>query len=181
VPGFLFLQRSSVTVRKALHILVLALFATMSVPAACWAQNIAGKVVGVADGDTITVLDCDRVQHKIRLAGIDAPEKKQPFGQRSKQFLSDLVFGKLVEVETEKRDQYRRQIGKVYVDGRDANLVMVAACLAWHYKESASEQSASDRLLYASAEDDARQMRRGLWGEPNATPPWDWRASRRSN
>eukprot|EP01041_Mallomonas_annulata_P033793 gene33793-56465_t len=89
---------------------------------ACTAATIEGRVVGVADGDTITVLDDNKVQHKIRLAGIDAPEKKQPFGQRSKQSLSDLVFDKAVTVETNKRDKYQREVGKVLVDRTDANL-----------------------------------------------------------
>ena len=95
---------------------------------ACTAATIEGRVV--ADGDTITVLDDNKVQHKIRLAGIDAPEKKQPFGQRSKQSLSDLVFDKAVTVETNKRDKYRREVGKVLVDGTDANLEQVKRDMA---------------------------------------------------
>lgn len=83
----------------------------------CNAATIDGRVVGVADGDTVTVLDADKVRHKIRLSGIDAPEKKQPFGQRSKQSLSDLVFGMAVTVESDKRDRYGREVGKVMVDG----------------------------------------------------------------
>ena len=98
---------------------------------ACTAATIEGRVV--ADGDTITVLDDNKVQHKIRLAGIDAPEKKQPFGQRSKQSLSDLVFDKAVTVETNKRDKYRREVGKVLVGGVDANLEQVKRGMAWHY------------------------------------------------
>jgi endonuclease YncB( thermonuclease family) len=99
-------------------------------PLACTAATIEGRVVGVADGDTITVLDDNKVLHKIRLAGIDAPEKKQPFGQRSKQRLSDLVFDKAVTVETNKRDKYRREVGKVLVDGTDANLEQVKRGMA---------------------------------------------------
>ena len=82
---------------------------------ACNADTITGRVVGVADGDTVTVLDADKVQHKIRLAGIDAPEKAQAFGNRSKQNLSDLVFGKDVRVDWDKRDRYGRIVGKVWV------------------------------------------------------------------
>lgn len=90
-----------------------------------------GVVVGVADGDTITVLDDERQQHKIRLAGIDAPEKKQSFGQKSKASLSSMVFGKSVTVEWTKRDRYRRIIGLVLVDGVDSNLKQVKAGMAW--------------------------------------------------
>ena len=107
-------------------------FLLLSLPSL--AADVFGKVVSVADGDTITVLDDTKVQHKIRLAGIDAPERKQPFGQRAKEQLSDLVFGKTVQVETEKVDRYGRQIGKVLIDGRDANLAMVTSGMAWHYK-----------------------------------------------
>ena len=86
------------------------------------ADTLAGKVVGVADGDTITVLDGQQTQHKIRLMGIDAPEKAQPFGQNSKQSLSDLVFDRSVSVEWKKLDRYQRIVGKVQINGQDANL-----------------------------------------------------------
>ena len=105
--------------KHAIATLLLALACTAN------AETITGRVVGVADGDTITVLDAGKVQHKIRLAGIDAPEKKQAFGQRSKESLSELAYDKTVEVEISKRDRYGRQIGKVLVNGRDVNLVQV--------------------------------------------------------
>jgi endonuclease YncB( thermonuclease family) len=91
--------------------------------------------VAIADGDTLTVLDENKTQHKIRLSGIDAPERAQPFGQRSKEYLSMLVFGKTIEVETDKQDRYKRTLGKIVLDGRDVNLAMVVAGLAWHYKK----------------------------------------------
>lgn len=159
--------------------LILGLLITLLTPAA-WAQILTGRVVGVTDGDTITVLDDQRVQHKIRLAGIDAPEKSQAFGQRSKTFLSSLVFSKPVVVETQKTDRYGRTVGKVLVGDRDANLALVVAGLAWHYKKYETEQSASDRMIYASAEQDARAARQGLWADPSAKPPWEWRAQKRS-
>lgn len=140
------------------------------------AGELVGQVVGVTDGDTITVVDDQRTQHKIRLAGIDAPEKAQAFGQRSKEVLSALVYGRRVTVETEKQDRYRRTVGKVVIDGRDANLAMVVAGMAWHYKKYEGEQSSSDRLLYADAEQGARDARFGLWRDAQPTPPWDYRA-----
>jgi endonuclease YncB( thermonuclease family) len=94
------------------------------------AETIVGHVVGVSDGDTITVLDAQRVQHKVRLAGIDAPEKAQPFGNRSKESLSELAFNKDVSVETEKLDRYGRSVGKVLVNGHDVNLVQVERGMA---------------------------------------------------
>lgn len=127
------------------------------------AGTLKGRVVGVTDGDTITVLDSSNRQYKIRFAGIDAPEKNQPYGKRSKEHLSDLVFNRQVIVETEKEDRYGRTVGKVLVDGRDTNLAMVVAGYAWHYKKYQAEQSPNDRLLYDSAEKEARAARRGLW------------------
>ena len=142
-------------------------------------DTILVKVVGVTDGDTVTVLDASKTQHTIRLAGIDAPEKKMPFGQSAKEHLSDLVFSKDVKVETSKKDRYGRSVGNIFVDGRDANLAMVTAGMAWHYKQYEREQSASDRQLYASAEEQARSLRAGLWRDDNPTPPWEYRKERR--
>ena len=139
------------------------------------AETITGQVVGVTDGDTITVLDADKIQHKIRLAGIDAPEKKQAFGNRSKESLSDMVFDKTVNVETEKRDRYGRQIGKVLVNGQDVNLVQVERGMAWFYRQYQREQSPNDRKLYEAAEDAAKAGKRGLWRDAEPVPPWDFR------
>ena len=144
----------------------------------CHAGTIDGRVVSVADGDTITVLDNDKVQHKIRLGGIDAPEKSQAYGNRSKESLSDLVFSKAVTVETEKKDRYGRDVGKVLVSGVDANLLQVQRGFAWHYKAYQREQSANDRKLYDLAESEARAARRGLWADDVSVPPWDFRHNR---
>lgn len=143
------------------------------------ADTITGRVVGVADGDTVTVLDAQHVQHKIRLAGIDAPEKSQPFGNRSKQSLSDLAFDKAVVVETDKRDRYGREVGKVLVNGRDVNLIQVERGMAWHYKAYASEQSVNDQRLYEAAETGARTAKRGLWRDLEPTAPWEFRKAQR--
>ena len=139
------------------------------------AESLVGKVVGVSDGDTITVLDSSKTQHKIRLMGIDAPEKAQAFGQRSKEHLSNLVFAKQVTVQSDKIDKYGRTVGKIFVNGVDANLEQVKAGFAWHYKEYAKEQSSADRDVYARAEITARSAARGLWIDANPMPPWEWR------
>ncbi len=144
------------------------------------AETITGLVVGIADGDTITVLDADKVQHKIRLSGIDAPEKKQPFGNRSKESLSELAFDKTVNVETSKRDRYGRQIGKVLVNGQDVNLVQIERGMAWFYRQYQREQSPSDRRLYEAAEDAARADKRGLWRDADPMPPWVWRKQQKN-
>lgn len=143
------------------------------------AATLAGKVVALSDGDTVTVLDERNVQHKIRLAGIDAPEKRQDYGNKSRQYLAALVFEKHVLVAWDKHDRYGRILGKVVINGRDANLAMVLAGLAWHYKRYEKEQSVSDRKVYAEAELQARAERRGLWQAPNAVPPWDFRRGAR--
>ncbi len=143
------------------------------------ADQVQGRVVGVADGDTVTVLDDRKVQHKVRLAGIDAPEKGMPYGQRSKQYLSDLVFGKTVILEGDKIDRYGRTVAKILLNGRDVNLAQIAAGMAWHYKKYEREQSSNDRMLYGAEELNARAARRGLWEDPQPVAPWDWRAEKR--
>ena len=144
-----------------LLLLSLALLAPLA-----YAETLTGRVVGIADGDTITVLDASNQQHRIRLYGIDAPEKKQPFGSRAKQNLGSLAFGKDATVEWTKLDRYGRIVGKVIVDGQDVGLQQLQAGLAWWYRQYAREQSPQDRAAYSRAEDEARIARVGLWGDP---------------
>jgi endonuclease YncB( thermonuclease family) len=159
------------------------------------AATVEGRVVRVTDGDTIVVLDQAKRQHKIRLAGIDAPESMQPYGQASRKHLARLVADKEVMVEWNKHDKYGRIVGKVMVaspdacpDARsecpktlDACLAQITSGLAWHFKRYESEQSEEDRHGYAFAEKEVRAKRAGLWKEPNPIPPWEWRAERRAN
>ena len=151
---------------------VAALYAQPSAPSDAARAEVRGRVVKVADGDTITILDAANVQHKIRFHGIDAPEKAQAFGQKSKQHLSSLVFGKDVRVKYKSRDKYGRILGTVYVDGKDVNLEMIRAGLAWHYKRYDNSPA------YAAAESEASAARRGLWSDPNPTPPEEFRHGR---
>lgn len=148
------------------------------------AEEIIGKVVAIADGDTVTVLDSSQTQYKIRLAGIDAPERNQPFGNVSRKNLSDLVFQKQVRVETEKKDRYGRLVGKIWVEPedcsgcrmtRDANLAQITAGLAWWYRDYAHEQSEEDQRRYELGEQTAKATVVGLWGESEPSAPWDWR------
>jgi endonuclease YncB( thermonuclease family) len=145
------------------------------------AETLDGKIVSVSDGDTVTLLDSAKTRHRIRLAGIDAPEKGMPFGNSAKRYLSDLVAGRVVEVEVGKTDRFGRRVGKVIAAGQDANLEMVKAGLAWHYKEYEREQSRVDRFAYAEAEGQARANRIGLWQDRDPTSPWTWRKARRQN
>lgn len=144
------------------------------------ADTLRGRVVGVADGDTVTVLDNSNTQWKIRLMGVDAPEKKQAFGSKSKEALSALVFNKQVQVEFNKQDKYGRTVGKILVEGTDANLEQIKAGFAWHYKQYAREQSEADRTAYAHAEEQSRVAKHGLWADADPTPPWDWRHQQKS-
>lgn len=156
---------------KKLFPLLILVFAAFSM-----AQTaITGRVVGVTDGDTITILDASNVQHKIRLAGIDAPEKGQDFGNRAKQNLSAFVFGNDVTVIGSKIDRYGRRVGKVIVNGRDAGLDMVTAGLAWHFKQYENEQTPADRRAYSVAERTARDFGMNIWSYPNPVAPWDYR------
>lgn len=157
--------------------LVMAMVAGVS--SIALADTLIGKAVGVADGDTITVLDNRQTQYKVRLMGIDCPEKTQPFGKKAKESLSGLVFGRSVSVDWQKQDRYGRIVGKVIVSGQDANLEQVRRGLAWHYKKFEREQEPGDRVTYAEAEIEARMAQRGLWADPEPVPPWDWRKSRR--
>jgi endonuclease YncB( thermonuclease family) len=139
------------------------------------AATLHGRVVGVADGDTITVLDASYTKHKIRMQGIDAPEKVQAFGQRSKQSLSEMVFNQEVTVEFEKKDKYGRTLGKVLLNGKDICLEQIKRGMAWHYKQYASDQPKEDRSLYAQTEQGAKAQKVGLWQDPTPTPPWEFR------
>lgn len=130
---------------------------------------LTGKVISVADGDTITILSADNTQYKIRLHQIDAPEKGQGFGSASKKSLSNMVYKKEVTIEKVDTDKYGRIVGKVLLDGEDINLKQVQNGMAWVYKEYARDQS------YFDAETTAKNGRSGLWDNPNAVAPWEFR------
>lgn len=138
------------------------------------AETLTGRVIAVADGDTLTIL-ATRQQYKIRLAGIDAPEKKQDFGQRAKTNLLTLAFGQSASADCRKRDRYQRQICVVSVAGKDVGLAQIRSGLAWWYKRYAREQTPNERLNYEQAEFIAQTHRLGLWSNNNPVPPWDWR------
>lgn len=134
-----------------------------------------GKVVGVADGDTLTVLDDNHLQHKIRLNGIDAPESAQAFGQVAKRNLSALVFGQDVVVSWDKVDRYGRLVGTVRRGATNANLEQLRAGLAWYYRQYASDVPVELRSAYASVEAEARSAKRGLWQDSTPLAPWVYR------
>jgi endonuclease YncB( thermonuclease family) len=131
-------------------------------------STTSGRCVAVLDGDSVRVL-ASRETIEVRLEGIDAPEHRQAFAERAKEALSDLVYGKHVEVRAEGRDDFGRVLGRVFVGGLDVNLEMVRRGLAWHYK-----RYSTDRAL-ADAEATARARRAGLWVDAEPVPPWLYR------
>jgi len=139
------------------------------------AETLSGKVIHVADGDTITILDSTNQQLKIRLTGIDAPEKAQDFGQRSKEHLSGLVQGQQVVIETSKKDKYGRHVGHVLLNGQDVNLEQLRAGLAWYYRQYERELTPELQQSYSMTEAEAKDARVGLWSDAQPLPPWQWR------
>ena len=148
-------------------------------PSKVIAATYYGTVVAVADGDTVTVLDEQRQRHKIRLAGIDAPERKQPYGQKAKQHLAEAIYEKQVALECSKVDKYRRAVCKITLDGTDINLMQIKSGMAWWYRKYSKEQAVLDRIAYETEESEARNNMRGLWLEPSPVPPWEWRKTKK--
>jgi micrococcal nuclease len=135
---------------------------------------MTARVISVTDGDNLTVLDHDNKQVLIRLHGLDCPELEQPFGEQAKAFTSDQCFGKIIMYRMVGLDKFDRTIAVVYLeDGRELNLELLKAGLAWHLKHYL------DRPEYAEAEKEARAAGIGLWGEKDPTPPWEWRKNQR--
>jgi len=140
--------------------------------------TLTGRIVGIADGDTLTLLDAGKQQHRIRLDGIDAPETGQAFGNRSKQSLSDLAYAREAEAKCAKTDRFGRRVCKVIVAGLDVGLEQIRRGMAWHFKRYEREQSEADRTAYAAAEAEAKAAKRGLWTDVHPLAPWESRATR---
>jgi endonuclease YncB( thermonuclease family) len=169
---------NSAKVSSGIRRILLAAIVAVPVSTAAGQRTVEGRVVGVTDGDTITILDAGRAQHVVRLGGIDAPERAQPFGRAARENLSRLVFDKRVEARCWKVDQFRREICSVFVGQRDVGLAMVQEGYAWHFKRFADEQSPQEREAYSTAQESAAAARRGLWQDEDPVPPWDWRRKR---
>lgn len=183
-------MRSRLSIARTTGVSLLALLLLLG--AGCASKDAAlrkdgvlrGKVVSMQDGDTITVLE-GRTQHRIRLTGIDAPERHQAFGARSTENLASLVFQKEVEIHWTKRDHYNRILGKVMAPDPacvqapcpliDANLRQISGGFAWWYRQYKKDQPAEDRARYEEEERLSREAKRGLWAEPAPTPPWEFR------
>ncbi len=160
----------------ALWPLALALLCFLAFAGAATAEELRGRVVGIADGDTLTLLTDQREQVRIRLAEIDTPERRQPYGDRARQALAALAFGKVVRVEVVDIDRYGRTVGRIRETAVDVNAELVRRGAAWVYRRYNRD------LSLLQLEDEARAARRGLWALPEAErmPPWEWRAAARS-
>lgn len=134
--------------------------------------QLKGKVVSIADGDTFTILLEDNKQVKVRLHGIDCPEKKQDFGQVAKQYLSNLIYNKVVVVKELDIDRYGRTIGMVLIEGTNVNEKLLESGLAWHYKRYDSNE------VWAEIELKAKADKKGLWSKSNPIAPWEFRKSK---
>lgn len=139
------------------------------------AAELRGRVVGITDGDTLTLLSAQREEIRIRLSDIDTPERGQPYGNRARQSLSDLAFGRDARIEVRDTDRYGRTVGRVFVGAVDVNAELVRRGSAWVFRRYSNDPT----LLRLEA--DARAARRGLWALPEAQrlPPWEWRANGR--
>jgi micrococcal nuclease len=157
---------------KKLSIFVASIFLALALVSIAHAANeITGKVVGISDGDTITVLQ-DLTQYKIRLYGIDCPESYQDFGSKAKQFTSDLVFGKMVKMVQQDMDRYGRTVGIVYVGDVCVNQEIIKNGFAWLYQRYCTSPICKE---WSKLEQQARSCKIGLWSQPNPIPPWDFR------
>jgi len=154
------------------RIWVLIIIWALICPSFLYAGSFEAKAVGISDGDTIKVLK-DGKQVKIRLAAIDCPEKKPPYGQKAKQFTADMVAGKIVKVWETDIDRYGRIVGFVFFGDKNLNKELLSAGLAWHYKYYSRDPE------LAKLEFEARSAKRGLWAEPDPVPPWEWRRQNR--
>jgi endonuclease YncB( thermonuclease family) len=146
-----------------------SLAAAVVVAAVAAGSSFDAKVIGVVDADTLEVLDEAKVTHRVRLHGIDSPERGQPFAKKARAAMSSLVAGQNVTVESLGDDRYGRLIARIVVDGRDVGQAMIAGGWAWHYVKY------DDSEVYAAAERQARESRAGLWRNERAVPPWEWR------
>ncbi len=142
--------------------------------------TLSGTVERVKDGDTVRMRLLDGGKADLRLAGIDAPEKAQPFGRAAGRRLAALCLGKPAEADWRDTDRFERPVGRLFCEGRDVGRVLIAEGLAWHFKRYARTQSIDERVGDSTAEVSAREAMAGLWAEPEPVPPWEWRRAEKA-
>lgn len=153
-------------------------------------SKLIGKIIKVADGDTVTLIDANGLKHKIRLLGIDAPELQQAHGQTAKRWLSDQALNQNLQVEVTDTDRYGRKVGKLLAQEKnceskecpyhvDLNLKLIELGHAWWYELYQNNQPTNDRILYKNAQAQAQQSQTGLWENKEPIAPWEWRQQQR--
>ena len=157
-------------IKLKISVILLLFISSLLVPSTI----ITGKVVAITDGDTFKLLTNDSTLIKVRVANIDCPERKQPFSNKAKQFTSDAIFGKKVTIDELKKDRYGRSIANVfYDDSLNLSEELLKHGLAWHYVKYSKDS------IFQCLEDKAKLNKLGLWQDPNAIPPWEWRANKK--
>lgn len=158
------------------------LFAALTLSLLCSApasaETIAGRIISIADGDTLILLDAQQQQHKISLAGIDAPELNQAFGQQALIGLSAIALNQQAKAQCKHLERFPHPVCTLTIGGKDIGLTQIQSGMAWWYRQNAAALSVQTQSDYRQAEFDAKIHRRGLWNSKNPTPPWDWRRGR---
>ena len=154
---------------KAIQMKLLYTILLLSLSLSIQSKTLKGRIIKISDGDTVTLLDSTNTQHKIRLDGIDCPERKQPFGTKATNFVKKLTTGKTIVVEWEKKDRYGRILGYVYADGVNVNKELLKNGLAWHYKHYNEDQE------LAKLEQQAKDKKLNIWSDKNPIEPYRWR------
>ncbi|MCI0921341.1 thermonuclease family protein [Sphingobacterium rhinopitheci] len=154
---------------KKFSLLLLLLFVSSYIYAN---KIIQGRIIKVTDGDTVTLLAKNNKKIKVRLYGIDCPEKKQEFGQTATNYLSSTIYNKNVKIEVKNKDRYQRSVGVIWLDNTNINLSLLKQGLAWHYTQYDKSQS------YADAEKAARKAKKNIWSTKNPIAPWDFRKNK---
>lgn len=164
-------KRRRFRVKAAVLALVGLLAAALARQQGTGAATLQGTVVSISDGDTLTLL-AGRKQVRVRLFGIDCPEKGQPWGDRARHFTGGLAHGHVIRVKVRDRDRYGRTVGEAWVGGEHLNAVLVENGLAWAYRRYSTE--------FVPLERAARRRKVGLWTDPHPVPPWEWRSRART-
>lgn len=152
-----------------------ALMLSLLCSAVASAQNLSGRIINIADGDTLILLDAQQQQHRISLAGIDAPALNQAFGQQARSTLSAVALNQLATANCQQIERFPHPTCILTIGGKDIGLAQIQSGLAWWYRQNAIALSVQTQTEYRQAEFDAKVHRRGLWNSKNPTPPWDWR------
>ena len=160
---------------KSFIIKIVVAFFIISTTVSVLAETVKGKIIRVVDGDTVLARTVDNKKIRIRLSGIDAPEKKQAYGIESKKFLENLISSKIVKISISKKDKYKRYLGMIFLNKTNINLELVKSGNAWAYRRYLKKMNKKLKEAFIKAESHAQFQKIGLWGKKSPVPPWLWR------